>query len=92
MHADALDQQMYSLLIALQPETSILYEENSLDSSPNVKTVAMTTGDVLLFGGNFVHAGAAYEETNIRLHTYLRDPGSKQPYSNDVTLYYNDNE
>ena len=31
----------------------------------------MRTGDVLVFDGDLVHAGSAYDEQNDRLHCYV---------------------
>lgn len=43
------------------------------------KTHRLSRGDVLLFRGDLLHAGAAYESENTRVHTYLDVPGVKRP-------------
>ena len=50
------------VLVALQDETR-------LDTPQGV--IAMEQGDVLVFDGDVVHAGAAYAQDNTRVHLYL---------------------
>jgi len=63
------------VVIALQPDTQFdvwpgavdwdvtrFYEQSQLTLDP---------GDAIFFLGNAVHAGAAFEEENVRLHCYL---------------------
>ena len=57
------------VLLALQCNTSL--------SSP-IGDVFMESGDVLVFDGDFVHAGAAYDEMNARVHVYLDVPDCKR--------------
>lgn len=51
------------ILLALQDDTyfHVLDEE----------VFTMERGDVLIFSGDTVHAGAAYEKTNVRIHMYM---------------------
>ena len=39
--------------------------------------VELNAGDVLLFDGDVLHAGALYEKDNLRLHVYLDVPALK---------------
>jgi len=34
----------------------------------------LSKGDILIFRGDFIHAGSAYEEENVRMHCYLDSP------------------
>eukprot|EP00457_Paulinella_chromatophora_P015587 gb/GEZN01016230.1/.p1 GENE.gb/GEZN01016230.1/~~gb/GEZN01016230.1/.p1 ORF type:complete len:247 (+),score=33.91 gb/GEZN01016230.1/:93-833(+) len=50
-----------SIIVALMAGTSLLYESGEIKLNP---------GDVLVFQGDFVHAGAGYKEENLRLHAF----------------------
>lgn len=43
-----------------------------------MQTLSLNKGDLLLFRGDLVHAGASYEKANCRLHCYL-DAGYREP-------------
>ena len=43
---------------------------STIDEIPKVN-VKLEPGDVLIFRGDLVHGGAAYDEENVRLHTFL---------------------
>lgn len=43
--------------------------------------VALDAGDVFVFDGDVVHAGAAYDEANTRIHMYLDLPGVQRPHN-----------
>ena len=43
------------------------------------KTHILSRGDVLVFRGDVVHAGAAYDTENTRMHTYLDVDAVKRP-------------
>jgi ectoine hydroxylase-related dioxygenase (phytanoyl-CoA dioxygenase family) len=36
-------------------------------------------GDMVMFRGDLVHAGAGYKEENLRIHAYVDSPGVKRP-------------
>lgn len=44
--------------------------------------VHLERGDVLIFDGDLVHAGAAYEKSNVRVHVYLYACGAPKPNGN----------
>ena len=44
--------------------------------------VHLERGDVLIFDGDLVHAGAAYEKSNVRVHVYLYASGVPKPNGN----------
>jgi hypothetical protein len=56
--------------------------------SPEImrKTLILNKGDVLVFRADCVHAGAAFEKDNVRLHCYLDIPEMAHP-RNSVTLW-----
>jgi hypothetical protein len=63
-------------LLAVEPNTKIHFcgwnwYVSDLEDKAAIKTVTLNAGDVVLFRGDTIHAGAAYEKTNIRVHTYL---------------------
>jgi hypothetical protein len=65
-----------TLLLAVEPNTKIqFYGWNryvaDLEDKAAIKAVTLDAGDVVLFRGDMIHAGAAYEKTNIRVHAYL---------------------
>lgn len=80
----ASDNEMpLSVIVALMPGTRLNVWPNSLGlvslSDSEIKKVApiackvveMEVGDVLVFRGDFVHAGSGYDTDNYRLHTFL---------------------
>jgi ectoine hydroxylase-related dioxygenase (phytanoyl-CoA dioxygenase family) len=85
-HTDYIPSELSSeipinVLVALQDDTSLDVWPNSHKFVNcgdlngilpiNKKIVNMNKGDVLLFRGDFVHAGSAYLSHNYRLHCYL---------------------
>ena len=59
------------LLLALEDETRF-----EVFTKGQTKTYHISAGDVLLFEGDVVHAGAAYmEKKNTRVHAYIDVPG-----------------
>ena len=45
---------------------------------PEKKRIYLKRGDVLIFRGDLIHAGASYETENIRLHCYLDPTGTNR--------------
>ena len=43
------------------------------------ETVALAAGDVIVFRGDLIHAGSAYESHNLRLHAYIDHPTVPRP-------------
>ena len=37
-------------------------------------TLTLNAGDLIIFRGDLSHAGAAYEEDNVRVHVYIDSP------------------
>jgi len=67
-----------SVLIALQPKTklhvwpkSIHNKNKQMPKYIDKLTVEMNSGDMIIFRGDLVHAGAGYDEENYRLHAYM---------------------
>ena len=46
-----------------------------------VRMICLEPGDVLVFDGDVVHAGAAYRAPNTRVHVYLDVPSVKREYT-----------
>lgn len=81
------DEQMpLAILICLMPNTRLKIWPNSArlaTSDPsllkNVKPIAceeakLNPGDIIIFRGDFVHAGSGYDANNYRIHYYLDSP------------------
>lgn len=69
------------VVAALQDDTRLVLD--------NGRYVAMRAGDVVVFEGGVVHAGAAYASENTRVHIYVdsrevvREPNSTYPIVDD---------
>lgn len=61
------------ILLALQSETRLKTKR---------ETVCLDAGDLLVFDGDLVHAGAAYNVENTRIHAYLNPIGEERPGKN----------
>lgn len=65
-------------LIALEAGTSLTIWSGAIKYNPSSpvfsQKVSLNPGDLLIFRGDLVHAGSAYEEENVRLHCYLDSP------------------
>ena len=59
----------FGCLVALQNATSL----DTVCNDGRVQ-IKMEEGDVLIFRGDFVHAGSAYRKRNVRLHAYFDNP------------------
>ena len=65
------------VLLALQPHTHFLI---AAEAGGGVEDVELSPGDVLIFDGDIVHAGAAYKDApNTRIHVYLNVPDVARP-------------
>lgn len=88
-HANAKPQAFHrdgrmSVIVALQDKTTLLCEF----SDGTQKKITCQQGQLLIFGKHFKHAGAAYKETNIRLHVFL--DASSEDHGAGVTHDMND--
>lgn len=85
--AKAPDAQMpLSVLVALMPGTRLNVWPNSIRLATlsgrvlkemvpiACEELQLEPGDVLVFRGDFIHAGSSYGEDNYRLHTFLDSP------------------
>lgn len=62
------DQFPLGIICALMPGTTL--NVFSLDSGEE-SLVELSTGDLLVFRGDLIHAGSAYQNVNYRLHCYV---------------------
>jgi hypothetical protein len=75
-------QASYVMMVALQANTCIcLYEGSHLiyddpAKRASARIVTLQQGDVLYMHSLLMHAGAAYNKRNVRLHLYLAAPGA----------------
>lgn len=65
------------LIIGLMPDTKlIVYKLGPNEVIPaNKKMITFGKGDCVLFRGDLIHAGAAYEELNYRIHAAITVKG-----------------
>lgn len=63
-------------IVGLMGGTKLYVWENSIKDNRKCKEtlVYLEPGDVLVFRGDFVHAGADYEDYNYRVHSFLDSP------------------
>lgn len=67
-------------LLALEDDTRLeVWPRACLAGKPRrypvfQKTVRLSAGDAVLFRGDLVHAGSAYDRQNLRIHAYLDHP------------------
>lgn len=73
------------VIICLQPMTKLLVWEKSIKMEHEKDgdkisplTVIMQPGDVCVFRGDLVHAGADYDTENTRMHLYMDSPAVKR--------------
>lgn len=62
-----------------KPKGVILALEDGTFFATPGRTYSLDQGDVLCFDGDEVHAGAAYDTTNTRVHLYADVPSVKRP-------------
>lgn len=79
------EQVPLALLVAVMPKTKLIVWPGSINLTSNPTLAAdrapiqravlsMDIGDVCIFRGDLVHAGAAYDEKHIRVHAFLDSP------------------
>jgi ectoine hydroxylase-related dioxygenase (phytanoyl-CoA dioxygenase family) len=51
------------------------------------QTVHLSAGDAILFRGDLVHAGSAYERQNMRIHAYLDSPAVPRDPNQTYIIY-----
>lgn len=56
------DDKPAGVIVGFQPNTKLVV---------NGKTIVFGRGDVVVFRGDTMHAGAAYDERNVRVHAYV---------------------
>ncbi len=68
------DRIPFGALLAVEPKTKLTVWKGCFGAIPNdvkPEEVALDPGDMLIYRGDLVHAGSAYEEENIRLLCYF---------------------
>jgi hypothetical protein len=72
----------------------IIMEEHRLFGKPAIPktTLRLKKGELLIFRGDLVHAGSAYEEENIRLHIYLDSPKIPRVHNRTWVIHGDGNE
>lgn len=81
-------------LLALEDNTPFDTWPGAINFDSSVErehcTVILNRGDLLVFRGDLVHAGAAFGQRNVRIHAYLDVPGVDR--EKDVTCYMDGEE
>ena len=67
---------LVSGILAIEPGTKLVIYPDGPSAPP--KTLELAVGDLLLFRGDFWHAGASYLRRNRRLHMYFTAPGYRR--------------
>ena len=80
LHGVCDDEMPLLFLLALEDDTRLeVWPRACLAGKPRrypvfQETVRLSAGDAVLFRGDLVHAGSAYDRQNIRIHAYLDHP------------------
>jgi hypothetical protein len=65
-------------IITIEDDTALNVWPKSIDFVPEKKyahqRLSLAAGDVVIFRSDFVHSGASYEKSNIRIHFFLDSP------------------
>lgn len=64
--------------LRVKPLGVILALQDGTKFETLTRTHELSRGDILVFRGDVLHAGAAYEKENTRVHTYLDVPNVKR--------------
>lgn len=75
-HMDYDPQTLYNLNI--KPRGLLISLQDNTKFVTSLKNYVLDKGDVLSFSGDVIHAGAHYDEENIRIHIYLDIPDVKR--------------
>ncbi len=82
--------QACGLLLAIMPNTTLTLWENLKNNNLTMDhgsvvlptTIHLDIGDILLFTGDQIHSGSAYDEINYRIHIYVDSPFQKMAFEN----------
>ena len=73
-----------SMLVSLQDNTKLVVYP--FDKGGEEVPLALNAGDVVIFRGDLVHTGAAYDACNLSLHLYVDSP--RAPHQRDAKATY----
>ena len=68
------ERKPFAALVAVEPDTKLTVWKGCFGKITNQvqpEDVTLDPGDMLIFRGDLVHAGSAYDQDNIRLHCYF---------------------
>ena len=65
-----------SAMVAIQPGTVLWIFPNGCNHPERAYLVELAVGDILVWRGDLVHAGAGYAEEHFRIHAYIYPPRS----------------
>lgn len=76
------------------PQSIHLIQEESCSAGPRIKRTRLTlgTGDILVFRPDLIHAGAAFDEENIRLHAFIDKPNVRRIRNRTWIIHKNGSE
>lgn len=83
------------VLLALENNTRLVVREGAFGvhydaCDTNIVEVTLNAGDALVFRADQIHAGAAYDECNTRVHAFLDSPMYRRPANQTFILEYDD--
>ena len=66
-----------AMIVALEDGTTL--HVCPFDSDGEEEEIPLNAGDVLVFRGDLIHAGAAYDARNVRIHCYIDSLSAPEP-------------
>jgi hypothetical protein len=83
------------VLLALEDNTRLVMREGAFGvhydaCDTNIVEVTLNVGDALVFRADQIHAGAAYDECNMRVHAFLDSPIHRRPANQTFILEYDE--
>ena len=63
-----------SVLLAIQPRTKLWVFPDGCGAEASAFLARVEVGDVMVWRGDLVHAGAGYAEEHVRVHAYVDPP------------------
>ena len=73
-----------SMLVSLQDNTKLVVYP--FDKGGEEVPLTLNAGDIVIFRGDLVHTGAAYDACNLSLHLYIDSP--RAPHQRDAKATY----
>ena len=72
------------MIVSLQDGTQLVVYP--FDKEGKMVELTLDAGDIVIFRGDLIHSGAAYDTCNISLHLYIDSP--RAPHQRDAEATY----